>query len=446
MKRADRPAVISLFSGALGLDLGLERAGFETRVAVECNRFAAETIRRNRPDIPVIERKIETVTTEEILKVARLRPGEAAMLAGGPSCQSFSTAGQRGSLGDPRGIMFREFLRVVREARPRFFVMENVCGVLSAAVRHRPLAKRGPGFRRLRPEEELGSAFVVVLRALKRTGYYTIFDVLDAAAYGVPQMRMRLVFIGSRDGEEVRFPGPTHSEVGNGLPEWVSLKVALKGLRDPKPEYNALSPKKLRYVRLVPEGGNWRDLPPRLRRGALGGAYKSWGGRNGFFRRLAWNSPAPALTTRPDSKATMFVHPEEDRPLSVREYARLQQFPDGWEFAGGAPQQYVQIGNAVPLGLAEAVGDALMKLFRQPASRRRIHLGRVVCLNPDLLSRLLKRGRTKLNPTRMRRIRSVQAAKNWLKARHAVREALGKLLTADGASNGTGREGAKTEA
>ncbi len=145
-----RPTVISLFSGALGLDLGLEQAGFELRVAVECNRFAVDTIKVNRPQLPIVEKRIEETTTAEILEKANLRAGEATVVTAGPSCQAFSTAGRRGSIGDPRGRLFREFLRVVREARPRFFVMENVRGVLSAAIRHRPLNKRGPGFPRLR--------------------------------------------------------------------------------------------------------------------------------------------------------------------------------------------------------------------------------------------------------------------------------------------------------
>src|SRR6266700_136678 len=184
--------VISLFSGALGLDVGLERAGFRIRVAVDCNRFAAETIRRNRPEIPVINRPIENVSTAEILEAAGLRAGEPAVITGGNSCQAFSTAGQRGSLSDPRGVMFREFLRVVREARPRFFVMENVRGVLSAAARHRPLKERGPGFPRLKPEEELGSAFSMMLKDLKGLGYYVVFDVLNTADYGTPQTRERV--------------------------------------------------------------------------------------------------------------------------------------------------------------------------------------------------------------------------------------------------------------
>src|SRR5262245_28204789 len=117
MARCELP-IVSLFSGALGLDLGLEQAGFRLRVAVECNRFAAETVRRNRPDVPLIHRRIEDVTTKDILTAAGLKPGEAAVVTAGPSCQAFSTAGQRGSMGDPRGVMFREFVRVVHDARP----------------------------------------------------------------------------------------------------------------------------------------------------------------------------------------------------------------------------------------------------------------------------------------------------------------------------------------
>jgi DNA (cytosine-5)-methyltransferase 1 len=408
---------------------------------VESNKFAAETIRRNRPRLPLIERKIEKVSTQEILRQAELRVGEAAVLTGGPSCQTFSTAGRRGSLSDPRGSMFKEFLRVVREARPRFFVMENVCGVLSAAVRHRPLAKRGPGFPQLGPDEELGSAFLVVLHALRRIGYYTVFKVVNAADFGVPQARMRVVFIGSRDGEDIRFPRPTHAvEADSKRREWVTLKEALAGLLDDEPAFSGLSPKKLKYLAMVPPGGNWRDLPSRFRRGALGGAYVSWGGRNGFYRRLAWDRVAPALTTRPDSKATMLIHPTEDRPLSVHEYARLQQFPDDWTFGGGVPQQYIQIGNAVPAGLAEALGRSLMRLLRRKKKASRGRLKRVVCPDPDLVARLVKRERTRLNPPRMRRFQGLEAARRWLKPRSTVCDALKRLLKVDDEQETSGKE------
>lgn len=419
-------SVISLFSGALGLDLGLERAGFDIRVAVECNPFAAETIRKNRPKINLIENAIERVSSAEILDAAGLRKGEPLLVAGGLCCQSFSTAGQRGSLGDPRGRLIDEFLRVVCDTRPRFFVIENVRGMLSAAKRHRPLAERGPGFRRLRAEEELGSGFLHVVDQLRRTGYFTVFDVVNAADYGVPQTRERLLFFGSRDGEDVKMPEPTHARTAkDGLRPWVTLAKALQGLVEPEPEYIDLPPAWRRYVELVPAGGNWRDLPPRMRRWALGSAAKSWGGRSGFFRRLAWDKPSPSLTTRPSSKATLLCHPTELRPLSVAEYARIQQFPDDWYLAGGTPQKYKQLGNAVPVGLAYAIGVAIRKTMK--TKRRRRKRG-VVCINVSLIERMSRRPKTILNPPRMRRIKGASAVERWLNGRPRSRTELLGLL------------------
>jgi DNA (cytosine-5)-methyltransferase 1 len=405
--------IISLFSGALGLDLGLEQAGFQTRVAVECNKFAAETIRKNRPNIPVIERKIEDVTTEEILETAGLRPGEPVIVSGGPSCQAYSTAGQRGSLSDPRGMMFKEFLRVVKETRPRFFVMENVKGILSAAIRHRPLKERGPGYPPLEPDEELGSGFIEILKELHTIGYYTIFDLLNTANYGVPQIRERVLFIGSRDGESVSIPEPTHAkEAINGKPRWVTLKQGLEGLKDPNPLYRNFNDSKLSYLKMIPEGGNWRNLPPELQAQAIGGAYKSWGGRGGFLRRLSRSKPAPTLTTNPDAKATMMCHPKEFRPLSVREYARLQQFPDSWEFSGNLSQQYTQIGNAVPVGLGHVIGLAIEKVIQSEPLELPKRVG--VCTSGDLIRRLTNRPRTMLNPPQMRKVEDREAARQWM--------------------------------
>jgi DNA (cytosine-5)-methyltransferase 1 len=413
-------SVISLFSGAMGLDLGLEQAGFQIDVAVECNKFAAETIRKMRPNVHLIQKRIEETPTSEILKAAGLRAGEPTLVVGGPSCQSFSTAGQRESIRDPRGGLFRHFLRVVRQARPRFFVMENVTGLLSAAIRHRPLKERGPGHPRLDRDEEFGSAFNCVLRELKETGYYIVFNVLNAADYGVPQMRERLLFIGSRDGEPIHMPSPTHAQqpVG-GLETWVTLKQALDGLDDPEPVIKRIAAKWQEYLKLIPPGGCWRDLPDSLQAAALGKAYKSWGGRKGFFRRLHWDKPAPALTTRPESKATMLCHPDHIRTLSVREYAKLQQFPDSWQFAGGKPQQYMQVGNAVPVGLGKAIGFAIRRAMRQEGNRR--WRGRIVCASAKLLSRLINGRRTRLNPVRMRKVKSIEAMKDWMNGRKSQR-------------------------
>lgn len=423
--------VISLFSGAMGLDLGMEQAGFSVRVAVEHNPDAAATIRKNRPAVAVIEKSIEKVTTREILKAARLKVGEAALVVGGPSCVSFSTAGQRGSFNDPRGQLVRHYVRIVSEARPQFFVMENVRGILSAALKHRPLKERGPGYPPLTPNEELGSALLHIIRTLQRTGYFTVFDMLNAADFGVAQVRERVVFIGSRDGRRVVMPTPSHAEDGaDGLERWVTLREALGDLDDPQPAFRPFSASKLKYMQLVPEGGNWRDLPRRVQKKALGGAMTSWGGRNGFFRRLSWDRPAPALTSRPDSKATMQCHPSEDRPLTLREYVRLQQFPDEWAFEGSLAHQYLQAGNAVPVGLARAIGDAVRCAMRSRCDRRR--LGTVVCADPELITRLASRPRTVVNPPRMRRYKNIDSLKKWLdkhgddgRARSALFKALG---------------------
>jgi DNA (cytosine-5)-methyltransferase 1 len=420
--------VISLFSGALGLDIGLEKAGFQIRVAVECNRYAVETIRRNRPDITVIDRKLEDVTSEEILEAAGLRPGEPVVVTGGPCCQSFSTAGRRGSLGDPRGTMFRQFLRVVSETRPQFFVMENVHGLLSAAIRHRPLRERGPGFPPLEPEEELGSAFTLILKELKATGYFTVFDVLNTADFGVPQIRERIIFLGSRDGQPVMMPTPTHSRIpSNGQRPWVTLRRGLNRLRDPSPVYAELSPNKKKFLEQIPEGGNWRDLPPKLHAEALGGAFVSWGGRSGFFRRLAWDRPTPALTTGPASKATMLCHPSACRPLSVREYAKLQQFPAAWTFAGGIGQQYTQIGNAVPVNLGKAIAKAIEKAIGETGNAG--NLGIIACANQSLLDRLAKRPITILNPARMRKVKDPDEVTKWLGDRSRHRQTFTELVS-----------------
>lgn len=412
--------IISLFSGALGLDIGLEQAGFQTVVAVEYNKFAADTIRKNRPEILVIENKIEDVTTEEILETAGVKPGEDFIISGGPACQSFSTVGQRGSLGDPRGMLFREFLRVIREARPRFFVMENVKGIFSAAVKHRPLKERGFGYPPLKPEEELGSGFVEILKELHTIDYYTIFDLLNTANYGIPQIRERAVFIGSRDGEPVIMPKPTHAKNPvDGRDLWITLKEGLDSLEDKNPLHRNFNCHKRHYLAMIPEGGNWRNLPPALQEKAIGGAYKSWGGRGGFLRRLSWNQPSPTLTTNPDGKATMLCHPTECRPLSIKEYARLQQFPDSWEFSGAITQQYIQIGNAVPIGLGKAIGQAIQKVIQlqqQGITRRN-----GVYTNEDLLKRLVNRPRTMLNPPSMWEIDNRAGAREWMNGRNRNR-------------------------
>ena len=404
--------VISLFSGAMGLDLGLEGAGLEIALALECDPLAVATVRRNRPSLPVVDKPIEEVPSSHILDAAELAPRQAFAVVGGPSCQVFSTAGQRKSLEDPRSLMFEHFVRVVRDAQPEFFVLENVRGLLSAAVRHRTLKQRGPGHPPLDHDEQLGSAFQVIAKALRGLGYYCLFDVLNAADYGVPQIRQRLVIIGSRDGRDIRMPRATHhADEAGGLPKWLTLGEALEGFEEEDPEYYRFCPAKERYLRLIPEGGNWRQLPEELKSEALGRAFHSWGGRSGFFRRLSRERPSPALTTRPDSKATTLCHPTELRPLTVGEYARIQQFPDDWIFEGKVRKKYQQVGNAVPIGLGTAIGNELITAAGSEMCGER--LGRFESLNLDLLANLTRRPKTIVNPPRMRQDDEHNTISDW---------------------------------
>jgi DNA (cytosine-5)-methyltransferase 1 len=412
--------VISLFSGAMGLDLGLEKEGFEVVVAVECDPQAVATIRRNRPDLIVIDRKIETVTTQEILSAAGLKSGGDFIVSGGPSCQAFSTAGQRRSLGDPRGGLFHHFARIVQEARPRFFVMENVKGMLSAAVKHRPLNERGPGHPPLKAGEELGSAFRVVVDELKKLDYYVVFDLLNAADYGVPQSRERILFIGSRGGRAVRMPEPTHADTPSGeTKQWITVRSAIGRLSEKDPLGYKLREREAKYLKLIPAGGNWKSLPESMQHEALGGAYLSWGGRSGFFRRLAWDRPSPALTTVPNCRATMLCHPTAMRVLSVKEYARIQQFPADWKFEGTIASQYRQIGNAVPVGLGAALGRAVRAAWSRRSGTR--ELGAVETHNADLVRKMSARPITILNPPHLRPAADDNAKAAWAKTSRRLR-------------------------
>lgn len=365
---------ISLFTGAFGLDIGLEKAGFNTVAIVEKEVDATKTIALNRPHLhnSAVARNIETVNASQLLEeggkvldIGRsLQPGEVDLVTGGPPCQPFSTAGKRGSVIDPRGSLFMDFIRIVREVQPRFFIMENVRGLLSAALRHRPINQRGKGYLPLELDEMPSSALAVVLTEMKALGYSIVYNLLDAADYGVPQNRKRVVFIGSRDGEPVTFPIATHSKDGVVLPKWRTLREGLVGLVDPHPEFIAYSENRLKYLRLLKAGQNWRNLPEELQREAMGGAYNSGGGKVGFYRRLSWDKPCPTVTTSPYQKATDMCHPEELRPLSVSESAKIQTFPNDWHFYGSVTSKYRQIGNAVPVFLAKAIGDYLYNLIQ----------------------------------------------------------------------------------
>ncbi|WP_282352793.1 DNA cytosine methyltransferase [Pseudomonas sp. PS01303] len=356
-----KPIALSFFSGAMGLDLGLEKAGFDIRLACESNKHCRQTITLNRPNTALLG-DINDCTAEQVLEAAQVRAEDVDLIVGGPPCQAFSTAGKRKAFNDDRGNAFLKYIDLALEIRPRFIVIENVRGLLSCPMDHRPHNQRGSEFPDLSLDEMKGGALNFVISVLRRAGYTCTFNLYNSANFGTPQIRERVIIVCSRDGKEAPFLTPTHSEDGShGLPVWNKLRSALVGL-DQHTHLN-FPEKRLKYYRMLTAGQNWRSLTPELQQEALGKSYFSGGGKTGFLRRLHWEKPSPTLVTHPAMPATDLAHPEEDRPLSIQEYKRIQEFPDDWQLAGPLIEQYKQVGNAVPVSLGHAVGKLIRDLL-----------------------------------------------------------------------------------
>lgn len=351
--------VISLFSGAMGLDIGLGQAGLNVKIGQDFDKSCVATMRNNHHN--AIEGDIRNINPQELLDAAGLVQGEPFLLCGGPPCQPFSTAGKRLGINDPRGSLFMDFIRMIDYIRPRFFIMENVKGIMSAALKGNSSLMPDDGS--LFFQEKAGTVLEVILSEFKKLGYKSVYGILDAVNYGVPQFRERFVLIGSRDHEEVYLPMPTHFQMHQDIKyRWVTLRQAISDLELDTVECASFSQDRLDFLKLVPEGGNWRNLPEEMAEKAMGGAFLSGGGKVGFYRRLPYDQPSPTLVTSPIQKASMLCHPTQNRPLSVKEYARIQQFPDNWKFMGTTISKYRQIGNAVPVGLATALGKAIISV------------------------------------------------------------------------------------
>ena len=343
--------VVSLFSGAMGLDLGLMEAGLHVAVSQDYDKWCGETIRSNGH--LAIEGDIRELLVSDprcnfLLQPAKLRKQDVFAVVGGPPCQSFSTAGKRKGTSDGRGMLYEQFVQVVETIRPRFFVMENVKGLASMPT----------------DIEDQNSRPVLetILGEFQRIGYHTVHGVVDAVHYGTPQFRERLVIVGSRDNEPVFLPAPTHFHLHqNPAMRWQTLSDAI-GEIDDIGAHAQFSRRVIEYLDMVPEGGNWKSLPQNRVKEAMGGAYESGGGKVGFYRRLSFREPSPTLVTSPIQKATMLCHPRQTRPLSVVEYARIQGFPKTWKIEGKASDCYRQIGNAVPVPLGNAIGQMLISV------------------------------------------------------------------------------------
>jgi DNA (cytosine-5)-methyltransferase 1 len=363
MAKTHNPIALSFFSGAMGLDLGLEKAGISVRLACEIDKYSRQTITFNKPDIALIG-DINAYAADEILHFAGLsRQDDVDLIIGGPPCQAFSTAGRRNGFHDERGNVFLTYLDIALNIRPKFLVIENVRGILSSPLKHRPHHLRGSNYPALSLDEMPGGALYLVLDLIQQAGYGYSFHLYNAANFGSPQIRERVVIVCSRDGTRPPYLTPTHSADGaHGLPTWKTFREATMGLTSHT--HINFPAKRLRFYRMLSEGQNWRSLPKELQKEALGNAYHAGGGKTGFLRRISWKKPSPTLVTHPAMPATDLAHPEEDRPLSVEEYKRLQEFPDSWQFAGPILEQYRQIGNAVPASLGLAIGRLIVQLLK----------------------------------------------------------------------------------
>ena len=372
----------------MGLDVGLAQVSrFKLLACIEKIRPFCDTIRLNQkegrlPENLIIEEAdIKNVDAAELRRRLGIKKGELDVLVGGPPCQTFSTAGRRASLQDARGTLIWDYLRFVEEFEPRVFLMENVRGILSASISHRKIKDRPEnGGSPLEPEEEAGCVVRLFCEDLERATkgkYHMDCYEVNSVNYGAPQIRERALFIGNRLGVVIDFPNPTHCpghaleeattqpqaefgfSVSPTLKPWATLRDAIENLSEKTPEVMDFSPRKKSFLSQVPEGSNWRSLPENIQKESMGKAWLAKGGRSGWWRRLTFDLPCPTLVTMPNHASTSLCHPTETRALSLKEYARIQEFPDDWKFSGSTSQKYAQVGNAVPVRLASIAGKVI---------------------------------------------------------------------------------------
>jgi len=335
VKAAREYSSVELFAGAGGLALGLELSGFKVKGLVELDKHASNTLRLNRPNWNVIE--------EDIVKVSEIgirnylpKNCDIDFVSGGYPCQAFSYAGHKLGLDDVRGTMFFYFAKIIKDLNPKVFLAENVKGLTT---------------------HDKGKTLMTMINIFESMGYKVTWNILKAHDYGVAQKRERVIIVGVRNDINVNYV----------LPKEYDYKLVLKDVLKNVPISigEKYPDKKKKVLELVPPGGYWRDLPEIIAKDYMGKSYYSGGGRTGMARRISWDEPCLTLTCSPAQKQTERCHPEEIRPFNVREYARIQSFPDDWEFSGTMGQQYKQIGNAVPVELAKVIGLSIIDLLNK---------------------------------------------------------------------------------
>lgn len=329
--------VIELFAGAGGLAIGLEKAGLKCVALNEIDASACKTLRQNRPHWKVMEGDIRNYDFTEY-------HNKVDIVTGGFPCQAFSYAGKKLGFSDARGTLFYEFARAVNEVNPPICIGENVRGLLN---------------------HDGGRTLAGMISILDEIGYTVQpVQVLKAIHFNVPQKRERLILVGIRKDIDLKFEYPKPSN------KIFTLSDALKKGElfdcDVPKSVGATYPKsKKRVLDLVPQKGCWRNLPPEIQHEYMGKSFHLSGGKTGMARRIGWDEPCLTLVCAPAQKQTERCHPEETRPFTVREYARIQTFPDDWQFSGSIARQYRQIGNAVPVNLGKAIGHALVRFLNE---------------------------------------------------------------------------------
>ncbi|MGO6844814.1 DNA cytosine methyltransferase [Rhizobium ruizarguesonis] len=357
--------VVDLFCGAGGLSEGFRQAGFEVLAGSDFDDVAGKTFAATHPEATFVGGRIQELSVKHLLAVTGLKPGELDVLVGGPPCQGYSVYNHNRGVDDPRAGLFREYLRIVKGLRPKWLVMENVSGLTSIAD---------------------GGIIREIQAGMHELGYEVDFKILKAEEYGVPQERRRIFFIANRIGAPIRFPLPTHGKdlkplttiwdaisdlpkVENGRGEEGQKYAAapanayqseLRGNRKTVSNHSApkLSAVNIERMKHIPSGGSWRDIPFDLLPEGMKKAKRS--DHTKRYGRPRKSDLACTILTKCDVHWGAYIHPEQDRALTVREAARLQSFPDGFVFLGSRTEQYVQVGNAVPPLLGRAVADALI--------------------------------------------------------------------------------------
>ena len=365
MAKYGEKTAIDLFCGAGGLSEGFRQAGFHILAGNDFDEWAGQTFARTHSEAKFLGGPIQDISAAKLLRAARLKKGQLDCLIGGPPCQAFSVYNHQRGMHDNRSQLFREYLRIVKGLEPSWVVMENVTGITSAGE---------------------GAAVREILRGLKKLGYQVDMKILRAEEYGVPQERRRVVFLGNRTGRPIIFPELTHGEgllpfttifdaIGD-LPELANgedrgvtgyrmaaaagYQRMLRGNSIEVHNHSApqLAPINMERMKHIPPGGSWRDIPHRLLPAGMKSARRC--DHTKRYGRMAWEAQACTILTKCDLHWGAYLHPEEDRAITVREAARIQSFPDWFYFEGPRTGQYVQVGNAVPPLLGKRIGEAVL--------------------------------------------------------------------------------------